>query len=353
MFRVMRNGASGGTPRARLAADALRSRLPPGWGVQLRPGADDAGILTLRAPDGRRAKLRLIPRKQILPRDVANILAQPSGLGERLIIAPFLSPRARELLAAAGASYADETGNLRVVVRDPAVFVESQGADRDPKRRPRPLQSLKGAAAARVVRALCDFSPPYGVRTLAERSGTPLGTVSRVVSFLEGEAVIHRDEKKQILTVDRPALIQRWVADYSVTGSNVMRSYLEPRGLGALAPKLASLARYAVTGSMAIPGSVAPARLAAVYVDDAEDAAKTLELVPTEAGANVWLLEPFDAVVFERTRSVKLSSGTTIVAAALSQVAADLMTSPGRAPQEAEALLAQMKGSEGGGRQKP
>jgi len=166
-------------------------------------------------------------------------------------------------------------------------------------------------------------------------------------------AVIHRDEKKQILAVDRLALIQRWVADYSVTGSNVMRSYLEPRGLGALAPKLASLARYAVTGSMAIPGSVAPARLAAVYVDDAEDAAKTLELVPTEAGANVWLLEPFDAVVFERTRSVQLSSGTTIVAAALSQVAADLMTSPGRAPQEAEALLAQMKGSEGGGRQKP
>ncbi len=47
---------------------------------------------------------------------------------------------------------------------------------------------LKGAAAARVVRALCDFDPPFGVRTLAECSVTPLGTVSRVVSFLEEEA---------------------------------------------------------------------------------------------------------------------------------------------------------------------
>lgn len=320
--------------------------------MQSQPGTGQDGFLTLRAPDGRRAKLRLIARKSLLPRDVAQILAQPSGPGERLIIAPFLSPRTRELLGAAGESYVDETGNLRVVVRDPAIFLESQGADRDPKRQPRPLQSLRGAAAARVVRALCDFSPPYGVRTLADRSATPLGTVSRVVSFLEAEAVLHRDEKKQILVVDQPALIRRWVVDYSVTGSNVLRSYIEPRGIGELAAKLASIARYAVTGSMANPSSVAPARLAAVYVDDAADVAKTLELVPTDAGANVWLLEPFDAVVFERTRPVKLSSGPTIVAVAPSQLAADLMTSPGRGPQEAEALLVQMRRSERGGRKK-
>ena len=70
-------------------------------------------------------------------------------------------------------------------VADPAVFLESRGADRDPDRKPRPLRSLKGAAAARVVRALCAIEPPFGVRTLAESSTTPLGTVSRVVSLLE------------------------------------------------------------------------------------------------------------------------------------------------------------------------
>jgi hypothetical protein len=352
MFRIMRNVASSGTIRVRLAAEALRRRLPSGWVVELRPEGSADGLLTLRAPDGRRARLKLVSRKRVLPRDVAHLMTQ-AGSAQRMLVAPFLSPRARELLAAANASYADETGNLRVAVGDPAVFVESRGADRDPERQPRPLRSLKGSAAARVVRALCDFSPPYGVRTLADRSATPLGTVSRVVTLLEEEALITRDEKKIITAVDWPALIKRWGTDYSLTGSNSMRSYLEPRGLGALVPKLAKLGRYAATGSMAVPDGVAPARLAMIYVEDAEGASKALDLVPTEAGANVWLLEPYDAVVFERTQSVKIGGDASIVAAAPSQVAADLMTSPGRGPQEADALIERMKGTEDAWRQKP
>lgn len=204
-----------------------------------------------------------------------------------------------------------------------------------------------------MVRALCDFLPPYGVRKLAEKSSTPLGTVSRVVTFLEEEALLTRDERKSITAVDWQALIKRWAADYSVTGSNVLRSYLEPRGLGALPPRLAKLDRYAATGSMAAPGGVAPARLAMIYVEDAEAAAKALELVPTEAGANVWLLEPYDAVVFERTQSVATGTGASIVAAAPTQVVADLMTSPGRGPQEADALAERMKGSQDAWRRKP
>src|SRR5690606_41852917 len=69
----------------------------------------------------------------------------------------------------------DLTGNLRIVASNPAIFLEARGADRDPDREPRALRSLKGAAAGRVVRALCDFMPPYGVRALAEISSTPLG----------------------------------------------------------------------------------------------------------------------------------------------------------------------------------
>jgi hypothetical protein len=43
----------------------------------------------------------------------------------------------------------------------------------------------------------------------------------------------------------------------------------------------------------------------------------------------------------------------TVTAAAPSQVVADLMTSPGRGPQEAEALLEKMKGAEDAWRQRP
>jgi hypothetical protein len=86
-----------------------------------------------------------------------------------------------------------------------------------------------------------------------------------------------------------------------------------------------------------------------IYVDGAEHAAEALEVVPAEAGANLWLLEPYDDVVFERTQSLPFTPAPekfTVTAAAPSQVPADLMTSPGRGPQEAEALIQKMTGTE-------
>ena len=348
MFHMMRNTASRGTPVEQAAANAVRQRLPTGWSAEFRRVSRGGRVLAIQAPDGRRAELDVASRKNLSPRDVPNLIRQAASAAARLlVIAPFVSSRSRELLLQSGASYVDPTGNLRIVLNDPAVFLEGRGDDRAPDRKPRALRSLKGAAAGRVVRALCDFKPPFGVRTLAETSTTPLGTVSRVVSLLEDEALVTRDARKQIAAVDWPALITRWARDYNVRTSNRLLSCLEPRGLSALAPKLAKLERYAITGSMAAT-SIAPARLAIIYVDDAAAAAQTLELVETDAGTNVWLLEPYDDVVFDRTRSLQIAEpgAPIIVAAAPSQVAADLLTSPGRGPQEAAALIDKMKGTE-------
>lgn len=52
--------------------------------------------------------------------------------------------------------------------------------------------------------------PLWRFRALAAASTTPLGTVSRVVSFLETEALLTRDERKQIVAVDWSALLSRW-----------------------------------------------------------------------------------------------------------------------------------------------
>jgi hypothetical protein len=86
---------------------------------------------------------------------------------------------------------------------------------------------------------------------------------------------------------------------------------------------------------------VAPARLAVLFVDDAEDAAGLLGLRPAEAGANVILAEPFDPVVYERCREHEEVSYV-----AFSQNAADLLTSPGRGPGEAEELMDWMEENE-------
>ena len=140
------------------------------------------------------------------------------------------------------------------------------------------------------------------------------------------------------------AAIRRWAKDYDVTSTNQVATFLEPRGLPALSTKLGKLKRgYAVTGAFAAQhfSPVAPTRLAAIYVNDVIGWSERLGLRPADSGANVWLLEPYDDVVFERTTS---REGAACVSP--TQLAVDLLTGPSRDPSEGEELLAWMKGNE-------
>lgn len=94
-----------------------------------------------------------------------------------------------------------------------------------------------------------------------------------------------------------------------------------------------------MTGSLAASkvSPLAPSRLGLIYVDDAAAMAEELDLREAEVGANVMLLVPFDDVVFERTWD---ADGLRCVA--LSQLAVDLLTSPGRGPAEVEPVLARL-----------
>ncbi len=127
--------------------------------------------------------------------------------------------------------------------------------------------------------------------------------------------------------------------------SNRVKSYIEPRGLPALVDKLGQVQfRYAVTGSLAshdITRIVEP-RAAVIYAASADAAADALRLSPVDSGANVLIAEPFDDVVFDRT-----TRRGGLVCAALSQVAADLLTGAGRNPSEGEALIEWMQLNEG------
>jgi hypothetical protein len=350
----MRNSVISGTVLLREAAETIRRRLPHSWEVReltLTDAGPDA-ILRVRAPDGVENIIIVEARARVEPRDVSRLESQFRSYAIKagsedaafLLVAPYLSARARELLDEAGIAYVDQTGSIRLAMEQPAVYVERAGTGSNPFREDRPLHSLKGPAAGRVVRALCDFAAPYGVRELADRSGTPAATVSRVVALLDRDAIVTKDSRARIVAVDWRALIRRWTQDYSLMSSNRTQTYLEPRGLPELMSKLkASPFQYAVTGSLAgaAKAPIAAPRLATLYVEDRVSAAATLSLRPAESGANVVLAEPFDNVVFDRCwdqDNVRFS--------APSQVAADLLTSPGRGPSEGQELLEWMEGHE-------
>lgn len=172
---------------------------------------------------------------------------------------------------------------------------------------------------------------------MAKRAGVDAGYASRVVDFLNREALVARTTRGPVTSVDWPALLRRWSQQYSPFQRQRVAMYLAPRGIPSVIERLKGTSmRFAVSGSWvaAQVAPVAPSRLLLVYVDKSAAITGELDLRPAGAGANVALATPFDPVVYERTSK---KSGITI--AALSQVAADLLTSPGRGPNEAEALM--------------
>ena len=350
-----------------LATQVLASRLPQGWSVKTEKEVDIGSglrpdlVLSVSSPDGTNSRL-VVELKRSL--DASRVRSAADQLERYLqafrdrdvdacgvLVSSYLSPNARKLLIDRGLGFIDATGNVRVVCDKPALFIESSGANRDPWHRSSGLRSLKGPAAGAAVRALVDFVPPYGIRELSERAGVSAPTLSRVVELLEREALVERKSRGPVEWLDWEGTIRRWTADYGVAETNQIAAYLQPRGLSALASKLRTLERrYALTGSMALPDkvSVAPARLAMIYAPDVAGLASELDLRPTDTGANVLLLEPFDDVVFART-----AERQGLIAVACSQLTADLLTGPGRAPTEGEELLAWMKDNEDAWRTRP
>ncbi len=72
------------------------------------------------------------------------------------------------------------------------------------------------------------------------------------------------------------------------SASNTVNSFLDPRGLDAVVSKLADVKwPYAATGGFAAQrfAPIAPARQAAIYVEDIGRTAERLRLRPADAGA--------------------------------------------------------------------
>lgn len=336
----------------------LKERLPPGWEAKVTEdfvvhGRRVDAVVRLNGSDGARALLVMEAKRSLTVRDLPAVveqlrayvarLAEPEIPAVPVVVGRYLAPSVQTWLENQGVSYMDATGNLRIVVERPALYLRNAGADRDPWRGPgRPRGTLRGPPAARVVRALVDFAPPITVPELVRRSGASTGATYRVVEFLEQERLIERVPRGPITAVKWRDLLERWSEDYSFQRSNAVSAYLQPRGISALLGSLrASVGlRYALSGSLAAQRLApwAPPRLAMLYVDDPKIVAEQLDLRVVDVGANVLVAVGDYDVVFDRT---VVADDVNLVAP--SQTAVDLLTAPGRGPAEAQALLEWMQ----------
>ena len=344
----------------RACVAALNSRLPTGWTLvereeeSLGPQRVDAA-LQLTDPTGTAIALvveakRIVERRDLgrIRNQLNDIIRERGGEAKGLVAGRYLSPQVRTELAQLGLAYVDATGNMRIALDRPAIFLADRVTDRDPWRGPgRPRGSLKGDPAARVVRTLIDYRGPLSISGLLRLSGASTGATYRVRDYLVEEGLIEQLPDATYRVPDWPKLLREWAADYALPPVST-QAFIAPRGIESLRARAAHVDgfRYAVTGSLAAEewAPYAPAKLARVYVEDIAAAATWLDLRPTDVGQNVLLVEPKDSrsIVFENTWTAR--DGVTL--AAPSQVAVDLVNGPGRNPAEGEALMTWMAANE-------
>jgi len=347
MLHVVRNMTYSDNILVRDGLRELERRLPSGWRVgKPEPARKPIDAITrLTAPDRRTGRIALDARTRLDPKGVLHLAEPVRDTGIPLIVvSPYLSEATRSRLLERDLSFLDLTGNMRISIAKPGLFIETYGATEDPNRQQRPARSLRGAKAGRIVRALVDQKRLPGVRELAAMTSIDPGYVSRVLAFLDSEALITRVGRGQVQSVDWPALLRRWAQEAPLEKRGRMQTYLEPRGINAIVERLGnSKERYAITGTLASAAlaPVAAGRLLSVWIADATEAAIRLALRPTDAGANVLLIEPDDEGVFDGT-----IQRDRLWYAAPSQTAADLLTSPGRGPNEGEELIGWMIANE-------
>ena len=361
MFHMARNSFTSENTLLEETCQALRDRLPSGWYLteqrEKLPSESRRfhidGSLALADPQGLIANIIVEVKSRPVEAQQVSLLADRWGrvlLPQSreiwgtdsdpilMVVAPFLGPSAKDRLAEAGISFADATGNVRLVSNRPAIFIEASGAIRNPWRENLPLRSLRGNRSGRIVRAFLDYCPPFGTRELSSLTGNSLASVSRVADLLEREAIIQRDRSRgPISGVDWERLLRRWALDYNFSEANALTPCLEARGVRSLMDKLRGVDfTYAVTGSFAAVrhAPVAEPRLVTVYTTNAKIAMDRLGLRPADSGANVLIGKPFDAVVFDR-----MEEDDGVIYAGVTQVAVDLMKGPGRGPAEAESLI--------------
>lgn len=347
---------------------ALAELLGPGWTIRRVQAQGDESSSSDQGAD---AVLEVTPegpspyaeflvdlKSKITPRQAEEVLLPKNALVRRvssrtnlMVMTPWMAPRTQRILRDHGISYLDLTGNVYVRVSQPAIIIDTQGADREPRlaASTNARTTLAGPKAGRLVRLLADVAPPYRATQLADHTGLSLPYISKLLDHLEDQLLIRRDGRV-ISDVDWVGLLRARAASFDLLRHNPFVGMLAPNGIAPVLTAVRKLSHdaknsdpIAVTGPYAAR-AVAPRTSGGqlmVYVPhephSPDRIGRELGLLRVDENADVLLLRAHDDVVFERMR---ILDGIPHVA--LSQLVIDGLSGPGRLPAESEAVLEYM-----------
>lgn len=196
--------------------------------------------------------------------------------------------------------------------------------------------------SSRVIRVLLAYpGRRWRILALAKEAGTSLGWTHAVITTLQAQGYVVRDESYRVDLVDPARLLKRWAASHDFLTENRFEEFQTfERDLDSLLKRLRGLrVSYALTGlagAWLVAPHVRPTTLD-MYLLNRElmkEVAKALDLRLVERGGNVRLFSPYDAGVFYASRAL---NGINIVSNV--QLYVDLVNYPARGEEASAALL--------------
>lgn len=240
---------------------------------------------------------------QLVALQLRDALAR--GIGSyAVVVAPFVSARAGEVLAQAGIGFADLSGNCRIAAG--SLYVERTGFVNAFARKPL-LRNLFTPGSERVLRALLDpglQGRKWALRELADASfpGVSLGQVHKVTRLLEEQLHVRRGDAG-LVVVEPATLLRSWANAYRADRSKA-RHYYSPLDSAELRARLAQANRKSVKGGRGVLASFSAAeqrapvvrqhRFFAYWIGDSRPLEEVLELKAVESGDNVVIYKPYD-----------------------------------------------------------
>ncbi len=261
-----------------------------------------------------------------------------------LLAVPFMGEVGRRLCDEAGVGWVDLSGNAHIVA--PGLRVVVDGRPNRFRSAGRP-QNTFAPKSARVVRwLLINDGELLTQRQIARATDMTEGFVSRIVSRLDHEGYIVRAKGGGIRPKDPALLLDAWRETYQFSKHKIYQGHVAARSGDALlrfvgdtlAEQGIERAATGLAGAWALT-RFATFRIVTLYlpVDPSPAFLERLGCREDPRGANLWLVVPNDAGVFQGAVE---KDGIRCVHPV--QVYVDLKGHPERAPEAAERLRAEL-----------
>ncbi len=161
-----------------------------------------------------REKYFVEEKKKIVPSQVSTIIEHAKNIKPLIVIADYITPKAKELLRMNGISYADTAGNMFLKTNSVYILIQTNNTNRDKIKTN--TRAFNPAGLKVIYQFLTNpeyINKPY--RFIGNKANVTIATVGVVLKDLLREKYIIRKNDKEYEFQNREKLFQEWVKGYN------------------------------------------------------------------------------------------------------------------------------------------